>query len=194
MSKPRPGPVGTAHAHDSATKHVSGSALYIDDLPEPPGTLHVQIGLSARAHARVTKLDLDAVRAAPGVVDVITAADIPGANDVAPTPTHDDPIFARDVVQYAGQSLFAVVATTRRQARAAARLADHDHRGGGGLGERGLQDIERRAEADRQHQTGQVDSGERGWIERSDRLPGGVDRLAAEGLEAGHEDALAIGH
>jgi xanthine dehydrogenase large subunit len=117
------GGVGEARAHDSATKHVTGAALYIDDIPEPPGTLHVQIGMSTRAHARVLALDLAAVRAVPGVFDVLTAADIPGENDVSPTPTHDDPVFATDLVQYAGQSMFAVVATSRHVARAAARLA-----------------------------------------------------------------------
>jgi xanthine dehydrogenase large subunit len=117
------GGVGTAHRHDSAEKHVTGRALYIDDLPEPPGLLHVQIGMSTCAHGRIVAMDLSAVRAAPGVVDILTAADIPGDNDVAPTPAHDDPIFATDLVQHVGQSLFAVVATSRQAARAAARLA-----------------------------------------------------------------------
>jgi xanthine dehydrogenase large subunit len=63
------------------------------------------------------------VRSAPGVIDVLTAADIPGDNDVSPTPAHDDPIFATDLVEYAGQSIFAVVADSRHAARAAALLA-----------------------------------------------------------------------
>jgi xanthine dehydrogenase large subunit len=102
---------------------VTGDARYIDDLPEPPGTLHVQIGMSTQAHARIVAVDLAAVRAAPGVVAVMTAADIPGVNDIAPTPTHDDPVFAVDVVEYVGQSVFAVAAETRAQARAAIKLA-----------------------------------------------------------------------
>jgi xanthine dehydrogenase large subunit len=117
------GGVGEARAHDSAIKHVTGSAAYIDDLPEPPGTLHVQIGMSTRAHARIRAIDFSAVSAAPGVVDIITADDIPGDNDVSPTPTHDDPVFASELVQYVGQSMFAVVATSRHEARNAARLA-----------------------------------------------------------------------
>ena len=67
-------------------------------------------------------MDLDAVRAAPGVVAVLTAADIPGENNHGPV-VHDDPIFAVDVVEYAGQSLFAVIATSVRAARKAVRLA-----------------------------------------------------------------------
>ncbi len=110
-------------AHDSAAKHVTGAAIYVDDIPEPPGCLHLAIGMSQRAHARVTKLDLSKVRAAPGVVAVFTARDIPGANDVSPV-IKDDPLFADGVVQYLGQSLFAVAAESVEDARKAAKLAD----------------------------------------------------------------------
>lgn len=109
--------------HDSAHKHVSGEAAYIDDLPEPAGLLHVYLGTSARAHARVKGIDLGPVRAAPGVFCVITGADVPGSNDVSPTHRHDEPLLATDLVEYAGQPLFAVAARTRDQARRAARLA-----------------------------------------------------------------------
>ncbi|MFZ5670725.1 MAG: xanthine dehydrogenase molybdopterin binding subunit [Pseudomonadota bacterium] len=108
--------------HDSAERHVSGAALYIDDLPEPPGLLHVFVGMSERAHAKLLSLDLAAVRAAPGVVDVIDARDIPGRNDCSPV-AGDDPVFADGLVQYVGQSLFAVAAESLEQARAAAKLA-----------------------------------------------------------------------
>jgi xanthine dehydrogenase large subunit len=114
-------------AHDSAIKHVTGRATYIDDIPEPPGTLHVYIAQSTRAHARIRALDVQAVRDAPGVVAVMTAADIPGGNDLSPTPTDDDPVFATDLVQYVGQSIFAVAAETIEQARAAALFAIVDY-------------------------------------------------------------------
>jgi xanthine dehydrogenase large subunit len=109
-------------AHDSAEKHVSGAALYTDDLPEPPGLLHAAFGMSERAHARIKSIDLDPVRAAPGVVAVMAAADLPGDNNCAPV-MHDDPIFAEALVEYVGQSIFAVAAETVEQARRAARLA-----------------------------------------------------------------------
>ena len=118
----RDGIIGAEIAHDSAEKHVTGRALYIDDMPEPLGLLHVQLGLSARAHAKILKLDLDAVRAAPGVIAVFTAADIPGKNDVSPI-AGDDPLFADGEVLYWGQALFAVAAETWRAARHAAHLA-----------------------------------------------------------------------
>ena len=117
---------GGAHAsksHDSAFRHVTGEALYIDDLPEPAGLLHVQLGLSAKAHARLGKVDLTAVRAAEGVVCVLTAADVPGENDVSPTHRHDEPLLATDLVQFVGQPIFAVAARTRDLARRAAALA-----------------------------------------------------------------------
>ena len=116
------GGVGEAQAHESARLHVTGEALYTDDIPLPDGTLHAAIGISAFAHARIRRMDLIAVRKAPGVVAVLTAADIPGENNHGPV-VHDDPIFAVDVVEYAGQSLFAVVATSVPAARKAARLA-----------------------------------------------------------------------
>jgi xanthine dehydrogenase large subunit len=110
-----------ARAHESAVLHVTGRADYTDDIIEPAGTLHAYLGLSDRAHARVTALDLSAVLAAPGVAGVLTADDL-AVNDVSPTGLNDDPVFAR-TVEFHGQPIFAVVAETRAQARAAARLA-----------------------------------------------------------------------
>ena len=117
------GGVSVPLAHDSAHKHVSGSAIYVDDIATPPGTLEIYLAMSTEAHARVLEMDVSRVRAAPGVVAVLTARDIPGANDLSPTPTHDDLLFADGLVQYIGQSLFAVVAETVQQARSAAKLA-----------------------------------------------------------------------
>ncbi|MEA3029465.1 MAG: xanthine dehydrogenase large subunit [Sphingomonadales bacterium] len=108
--------------HDSAEGHVAGSALYVDDLPDAPGTLHLAFGLATDGHARLTGLDLTQVRAAPGVVAVFTAADIPGENNVGPV-FHDDRLFAEDEILYPGLPLFVVAATSTRAARIAARLA-----------------------------------------------------------------------
>ncbi len=116
------GAVGQAHAHESAHLHVSGAAHYIDDLPELAGTLHVALGLAPRAHARVVSLDLAAVRKSPGVMDVITAGEIPGLNDCGPV-IKDDPILASELVQFYGQPMFAVAATSRDAARHAAMRA-----------------------------------------------------------------------
>jgi xanthine dehydrogenase large subunit len=127
------GAVGAALAHESAHLHVTGSAAYIDDLPELAGTLHCALGLSPQAHGRLRSVRLDVLRALPGVEAVFTAADIPGINDCGPI-IRDDPILApadaadgsaTGLVQYLGQPVLAVVATTRDLARrAAARAKD----------------------------------------------------------------------
>lgn len=117
---------GGAHRprqHDSAHKHVTGSADYIDDMAEPAGTLHGYLGLSERAHASIVSIDLDPVRAAGGVVAVLTGHDVPGVNDISPNGLDDEPILATDKVLFHGQPVFAVIAETRDQARRAAKLA-----------------------------------------------------------------------
>jgi xanthine dehydrogenase large subunit len=116
------GLTGTQALHDSAWKHVRGQARYIDDLPEPEGLLHAAVGQSTEAHARITAMDLSAVRAYPGVVAVMTVDDVPGHTDIGPV-FPGDPVLAGDLVEYMGQPLFAVAATSHRAARQAARLA-----------------------------------------------------------------------
>ncbi|WP_417721107.1 xanthine dehydrogenase molybdopterin binding subunit [Salipiger sp.] len=120
---------GAVHAdrqHDSALKHVRGLAEYTDDIPEPAGTLHAYLGVSDVTHATMHGLDLSSVLAAPGVIGVITAADIPGVNDISPTGRHDEPVFPTERIEYHGQPLFAVIAETRDAARRAATLAAVD--------------------------------------------------------------------
>ena len=108
--------------HESAHLHVSGEAQYADDIPLPATALHAAIGISTVAHAHVRSMNLDAVRRAPGVVCVITAPDVPGVNDFGPV-IADDPILAGKLVQFCGQALFAVAATSYRAARRATQLA-----------------------------------------------------------------------
>lgn len=115
-----------SHPHDSAHLHVSGLARYADDSAEPADMLHLAFGQSAHAHAQIIAMDLSAVRAAPGVVAVYTAADIPGANDVSPV-AGDDRLLADGEVICVGQSVFLVAATSRDAARRAARLGRIDY-------------------------------------------------------------------
>jgi len=112
--------VSNSIAHDSAPAHVSGEARYVDDYPLPENCVHLAFGLSDKAHADFT-LDIDVVRAAKGVIDVLVAADLPGTNDVSPS-VHDEPLLAQDTVHYIGQPMFLVVADTHLNARRAARL------------------------------------------------------------------------
>ena len=113
------GGVHTSQRHDSALKHVGGQAIYIDDMPEPAGTLHAALVLSPIAHGRLNKVE---VPSAPGVVAVLGPSDIPGKNDVGAVGP-GEPLFATDRVFYAGQPLMMVVATSLDAARHAAERA-----------------------------------------------------------------------
>ena len=108
--------------HDSAVRHVTGEAYYVDDIPEPRDLLHVWPALTPHACARIISTDLRAVSQSPGVVGVFDAKSIPGINDCSPT-IGDDPVFAQLRVDFAGQVLFAVAAESEQQARDACRQA-----------------------------------------------------------------------
>jgi xanthine dehydrogenase large subunit len=110
--------VSRALPHDSGAKHVQGAAEYIDDIPEPAGTLHVAVGGSPAARGTIRRIDLSEARNVPGVVAVITATDIPGKNDVSPV-NADEEVFAQSRVEFHSQPVFAVIATSRDAARRA---------------------------------------------------------------------------
>jgi xanthine dehydrogenase large subunit len=109
--------------HDSAVRHVTGSAAYVDDLPEPARTLQIYLARSERAHARLTRLDLAPARKMPGVACVLAAGDVPGSNDISTVHANDEPLFADGRVLFWGQPLFAVAADDVRLARRAAAQA-----------------------------------------------------------------------
>jgi xanthine dehydrogenase large subunit len=109
-------------AHESAARHVSGSAVYIDDMKQPEGLLHGWVITSNRAHAKLIAIDLTAVAAAPGVVCVATAADIPGRNDAGPI-LPGEPLLAENTVTYHGEAIALVAAHSLATARDAAALA-----------------------------------------------------------------------
>tara|TARA_B100001057_G_scaffold494298_1_gene590542 strand:- start:1117 stop:3417 length:2301 start_codon:yes stop_codon:yes gene_type:complete len=104
--------------HDSGKKHVTGFAEYTDDINEPQNTLYGAIGWSKKAHAKIKKIDLNEVKKSKGVEAVVTYLDIPGRNDVGPV-FDGDPIFPKSKVEYYGQPLFAVAATSIELARKA---------------------------------------------------------------------------
>lgn len=122
------GGVHEKERHESGHKHVSGTAEYIDDILEPAGTLHAYLGLSQRAHAEILSIDFEAVKNSPDVVGVLTAEDIPGENDISPAHKHDDPVFATGKVEFHGQPIFAVIATSRDAARRACAKVKIEYR------------------------------------------------------------------
>ena len=116
------GGVGRSKKHDSADKHVAGEAIYVDDRPSLRGELHAAVGQSTVAHANIISMDLSAVKASEGVVAVITVEDVPGHTDIGPV-FPGDPVLAIGKVEFIGQPLFAVAATSYDLARKAAKLA-----------------------------------------------------------------------
>jgi xanthine dehydrogenase large subunit len=122
------GSVHERERHESGHKHVTGTAEYIDDIAEPHGTLHGYLGLSQRAHAELLSMDFEAAETSEGVIGVLTAADIPGENDISPAHKHDDPVFAVGKVEFHGQPIFAVIATSRDAARRAAARVRIEYR------------------------------------------------------------------
>ncbi|MDB5571390.1 MAG: xanthine dehydrogenase molybdopterin binding subunit [Hyphomicrobiales bacterium] len=117
--------VGKSHAHDSARQHVTGAAVYLDDMAEAAGALHAALVKSPHAHARIRGIDAARALGQPGVVALVVAADIPGVNDVGPI-LHGEPALAVDVADYVGCPVAVVVAETHEAARRAADLVDVD--------------------------------------------------------------------
>lgn len=108
--------------HDAAALHVSGSAQYTDDIPTPENTLHLVFGLSEIAHGKIVKADLTKVESASGVICVLTAKDIPGINDISPSP-FPEVLLSEGKLNYVGQPIFICAATSHLLARRAVKLA-----------------------------------------------------------------------
>ena len=116
------GQTGQSMKHESAEKHVTGKAVYVDDMPEYPNQLHIAVGGSAYAHAKIKSIDLTSVRETLGVVDVITVHDVPGHVDIGPV-FSGDPVLVEELCEYVGQPIFAVAANTMEIAKAAVAKA-----------------------------------------------------------------------
>ncbi|XP_069471537.1 aldehyde oxidase 1-like [Ambystoma mexicanum] len=115
-SQPVQDPVGRPIPHLSAIKQATGEAMYVDDIPRMDRELFLVFVTSTRAHAKILKIDDTEARKVPGVVDVITAKDVPGSNQLAV----GDELFASDEVITVGQAVAAVVADTQDHAKRAA--------------------------------------------------------------------------
>lgn len=114
--------VGKSVRHDSAPKHVSGEAIYVDDRLEFPNQLHVYARMSERAHARITRIDVSPCYAFEGVAIAITSQDVPGQLDIGPL-VGGDPLLADGKVEFVGQPVIAVAADSLDTARKAAMAA-----------------------------------------------------------------------
>ena len=114
--------VGRSVKHESADKHVSGEAVYVDDRLEFPNQLHVYARQSDRAHARILRIDTRPCYEFPGVAIAITKDDVPGQLDIGPV-VAGDPLLADGKVEYVGQVVLAVAADSLETARKAAMAA-----------------------------------------------------------------------
>lgn len=115
-------PVGRPLAHAAATKHVTGQAIYCDDVPPLANQLHMSLVLSSRAHAEIVSIDTTAALAAEGVHGVFTANDVLEGHNVHGPILHDEEVFASTKVTCCGQVVACVVADTLDLAQRASRL------------------------------------------------------------------------
>jgi len=122
----RGSPLHQPTLHESGLRHASGEALYVDDLPHPPGMLVGLVLASPHAHAKILRLDAAQARSLPGVHGIFTARDVPGENQVGPV-VHDEPLFATDEVHTVGQSVALIVAETYAACRAAAKRIEVEY-------------------------------------------------------------------
>lgn len=114
-------------AHESAEGHVTGAALYTDDLlGRFPGLLHAWPVTSPHAHATLTRLDASPALEEPGVVALLTGQDVPGVGDTGPA-RRDEPMFPQEVM-FHGQPVAWVLGESLEAARlgAARVIAEYE--------------------------------------------------------------------
>ncbi len=111
--------VGRAIPHEAAEAHVTGAAMYTDDLVgRYAGALHAWPVMAPHAHAKVDGIDSRKALEVGGVVTVLTADDVPGENDTGAA-RRDEPLFP-EVVVYHGQAVCWVLAENEEQAKVGA--------------------------------------------------------------------------
>src|SRR5881409_3865510 len=115
--------VGRSVPRLDARDKVTGAARYVSDLALP-GLAHAKVWRSPVPHARIIEALTERAAAAPGVLAVCAAADLPVKRLYFGPAYRDQPILAHEVIRYAGEPVVAVVADTERHAQAALALVD----------------------------------------------------------------------
>jgi xanthine dehydrogenase large subunit len=114
---------GTPVPHESARAHVTGEALYVDDLcGRYPNLLHAWPVCAPHAHAMVAELDVSRALEEPGVTTVLTHADVPGEGDSGAT-RHDEPLFPTEVLFYHQPIAWVLAESIDAAQRGAVRVA-----------------------------------------------------------------------
>lgn len=122
--RPESPAIGIARPHEAAAAHVRGTALYTDDLvARTKNVLHAYPVQVNEAHAKVLAIRTEAAEAVPGVVRVLTAADVPGVNDSGVH--HDEPLFPSEVMFF-GHAVCWVLGETLEAARLGAATVEVD--------------------------------------------------------------------
>lgn len=106
-------------SHESAPAHVTGTAVYTDEQRLPLGMVSLYPVTAPHARARITRIDVSGASEVPGLVTVLTAADVPGINDTGAI-VQDEVLFPTQEVSYWGQPVVWTVGETEEAARLAA--------------------------------------------------------------------------
>jgi xanthine dehydrogenase large subunit len=112
--------------HESAIGHVTGQAVYVDDMPDNGQMLHAVVFYSRQAHASIVSFDLSKALAVEGVEAIVTAKEIPGENQMGPV-VLDEPCLAGSKVEFIGQGIFLIAARDEETAHQAARLIEIEY-------------------------------------------------------------------
>jgi xanthine dehydrogenase large subunit len=113
---------GHALPHESARGHVTGEALYTDDLvTRVPHALQAWPVMAPHAHARVDAMDVDEALQCPGVAAVLTSADVPGEGDTGPN-RHDEPLFPTEVMFHSQPVAWVLGESSTRRCRQSSRF------------------------------------------------------------------------
>ncbi|NUM81633.1 xanthine dehydrogenase molybdopterin binding subunit [bacterium] len=108
-------------SHESAIKHVTGEAVYVDDMLINERLLIGRIVYSPHAHAKIKSFDLTAAKKFPGVHAVLSYQDIPGINQMGPV-VHDELCLAEKEVTFIGHAIFLIAGETEEICREAEKL------------------------------------------------------------------------
>ena len=109
-----------ATEHESAKYHVTGEAIYVDDMQVSVQLLYGKVVYSPHAHARILSYDINKALTIDGVHAILTYKDIPGENQMGPV-FHDEVVLAEDEVIFIGQAIFLIAAENKDIAEEAAK-------------------------------------------------------------------------
>ncbi|GAB4371549.1 MAG: xanthine dehydrogenase molybdopterin binding subunit [Calditrichia bacterium] len=118
MQKPIP--------HESAIHHVTGEAVYVDDMMTNEQLLTGKVVYSPHARARIKSFNLEPARRLPGVHAVLSYRDIPGVNQMGPV-IKDEPCLAKSEVNFIGQGVFLIAAQNEEICREAEKRIEVDY-------------------------------------------------------------------